>query len=174
MLNNFKKKLNLIADLFLRLQAPKHVIRSMSRKFRFSGPSKKQDDKWAQTLLEFEKQHLYHIYWSMWRHLSCKKSLLVICKILRLFLNTLKADDKYSLLIRDNLMQPIQMQLSQNQKTFCWFFYAIFESSLNFEHFQKKDDPYSWCISEATYSETRGYINVRKVPFQSTLRKQGR
>ena len=37
-------------------------------------------------------------------------------KILRLFVNTLSADGKYSLLIRDNLMEPIQMQLFQKEK----------------------------------------------------------
>ena len=37
---------------------------------------------------------------------------------LRLFLNTLTVDDKYSLLSRDNSMQTIQMQLSEKQKTF--------------------------------------------------------
>ena len=42
----------------------------------------------------------------------------MICKVLRLFVNTQTADDKYSLLNRDNLTQPIQMQLSQEQKTF--------------------------------------------------------
>ena len=47
-----------------------------------------------------------------------KKSLLVICKIPRLFINTLSADGKYSLFNGDNLMQPIQMQLSEKQKTF--------------------------------------------------------
>ena len=46
------------------------------------------------------------------------KSLLVICKISTLFPNTLSADGKYSLLNRDNLTQPIQMQLSRKQKTF--------------------------------------------------------
>ena len=38
-------------------------------------------------------------------------------------------------------MQPIQMQLSQKQKIFSQFFYAVFKSRLNFEHFRKKDDP---------------------------------
>ena len=37
----------------------------------------------------------------------------VICKILRLFVKTLTADDKYSLPNGDNLTQPIQMQLSK-------------------------------------------------------------
>ena len=65
----------------------------------------------------------------------------------------MSADGKYFLLYWDNLMQPIPMQLSQKQETssqfFCWFF----KSSLNFEHFQKKDDSISSDISEITDSE---------------------
>ena len=51
--------------------------------------------------------------------------MLVVCKMLRLFVNPLTADDKYSLLIRDNLTQPIQLVLSQKQKTFSGFFVAF-------------------------------------------------
>ena len=36
----------------------------------------------------------------------------------RVFFNTLTVNDKHSLLNRDNLTQPIQMQLYQKQKTF--------------------------------------------------------
>ena len=36
-----------------------------------------------------------------------------------------------------------------------FFFLAFFESALNFEHFQKKDDPHSLCIAEITDHETR-------------------
>ena len=64
--------------------------------------------------------------------------MLVLCKILRLFVNTLTDDDKYSLLYRDNLKQPIQILLSQKQKTFSQFFSPFLKSTLNFEHFQKK------------------------------------
>ena len=85
-----------------------------------------------------------------------KKSLLVIFKILGLFVNTLTADDKDSLLNRDNLTQPIQMQLSQKQKTFSQFFSEVLICKLNFEHFQKNDDPYSRCISEIMDTEKRG------------------
>ena len=46
-------------------------------------------------------------------------------QILRLFVNTLIVDDKLYLLNRDNLMQPIQMQLYQQQKTFSEFFSCI-------------------------------------------------
>ena len=70
-------------------------------------------------------------------------SLLVIHKILRLFVNTLRVDDKPFLLNGDNLTQPIQMQLSQKQKTFPEFFFEFLKSLLNFKHLPKKDDPRS-------------------------------
>ena len=53
------------------------------------------------------------------------------------------ADDKYSLLNRDNLKQPIPTQLSQKQKAFSQFFLAFSKSTLTFEHFQKKHEPHS-------------------------------
>ena len=92
----------------------------------------------------------------MWRQLNWRKFSLVICKILGLFVNALTADDKYSLLNRDNLTQPIQMQLSQKQKTFLESFSSDLKSQVNFEHFQKKGDPVSWCIFEIAESEKRG------------------
>ena len=64
--------------------------------------------------------------------------MLVLWKILRLFVNTLTDDDKYCLLYRDNLTQPIQILLSQKQKTFSEFFSAFLKSTLNFADFQKK------------------------------------
>ena len=44
------------------------------------------------------------------------------CKAWRLFVKTLTAGDKYSLPSRDNLMQQIQMHLSQKQKLVLYFF----------------------------------------------------
>ena len=64
--------------------------------------------------------------------------MLMLCKISVLFLNTLTDDDKYSLVYRDNLTQPIQILLSQKQKTFSEFFSAFLKSTLNFEHFREK------------------------------------
>ena len=57
----------------------------------------------------------------MGSQLSCKESVLVICKSLRLFVNKMSAVDKCSLARRENLMEPIHMQLSQKLKTFCSF-----------------------------------------------------
>ena len=148
--------MTLIAEVFPKLRTPKTMVTSMSKKFRFKGSFGKQHGKRPQTLLKFPGQHLYQLYWSLWRQLTCKKSLLMTCKISRLFPNTLSADGKYSVLNRDNLTQPIQMQLSQKQKTFSQYFCAFLKSSLNFAHFQKKDDSHRWGISKFTESEKQG------------------
>ena len=79
--------------------------------------------------------------------------MLVLCKILRLFVNTLTDDDKYSLLYRDNLTQQIQILLSQKPNTFFQLFSEYLKRILNFEHFQKKDDPHSRCSSQITVSQ---------------------
>ena len=60
-----------------------------------------------------------------------------------MFVNTLTADDKYSLLNRDKLTQPIWTPLSQKHMVFSQFFLAFPKSTLNFEHLQKKDDSHS-------------------------------
>ena len=70
--------------------------------------------------------------------MSDKMSPLVICEILELFVNTLTADDKYSLRNIENLWQPIQIQLSQRQKKFSQFFAAFLKLTSNFEQFEKK------------------------------------
>ena len=61
-------------------------------------------------------------------------SLLVTCKLLRLFVNTFTPDD----VSRDNLMEPFQMHLSQKQKKNSQLLCAFFKCTLNFEHFQRK------------------------------------
>ena len=48
--------------------------------------------------------------------------MLGLCKILRLFVKTLTENDKYCLLYRDNLTEPIQILLYEKQKTFSQFF----------------------------------------------------
>ena len=117
----FKKTITLIAYWFLRLQPAKNMVRYMCKKSRLRLPFQKEHGKRVSTLFKFERQHLYHIYWSKGRQISCKKSILVIWKSSRLFVNTMSAVDKCSLPNRDNLMEPIHMQLSQKLKTFCSF-----------------------------------------------------
>ena len=75
--------------------------------------------------------------------------MLVLCKILRLFVNTLTNDDKY----RDNLTQQIHILLSQKPRTFSKLSSETLNPTLKFEHFQKKVDPHSRCSSQITVSE---------------------
>ena len=79
--------------------------------------------------------------------------MLVLCKFLRLLVKTLTDDEKYSLLYRENLTQPIQILLSHNRKTFSQFFSSFSKSTLNFADFQEKDHPHSRIISQITVSE---------------------
>ena len=61
-----------------------------------------------------------------------------MCKILGLFVNPLTADDKCSLLKRDNSLLHFQMQLSQTAKIFSSFFFTFSKFRFNFEHLKKK------------------------------------
>ena len=145
----FQNKMTLVADVFPILRTPKDGVKSISKKSRFRGRFENQDGKQVQILLKFERQHLYHIYWLLRGQFSCKKSLLVICKILRLFVKTVTADDKYSFLNRDSFTQPTQMQLSQKHD----FFTESLSQRLNVS---TKNDLLSWCVSGITDTEKRG------------------
>ena len=85
--------------------------------------------------------------------MSFKKSLLLICQIIRLLFNTLVTDEKYPILNRENLMIPIQMQLKEKKKKISQFFPAFLKSRLNFEHFEKEDEPHSFFISDISDSQ---------------------
>ena len=87
--------------------------------------------------------------------MELQKSLLDTWKFFSRFLNTLNADDKYSLISRDNWMQTIQKSLSQKKNFFFWIFFCIFRISIKFRTFSKKDDAHGLCISEMTDHEKR-------------------
>ena len=87
--------------------------------------------------------------------IELQKSLLDTWMFFRLFLTTLTADDKNSHISKDKWKQTIKMNWSQKPKIFPKKFSAFFESALNFEHFQKKDDPDRLCISEITDHDRR-------------------
>ena len=81
-----------------------------------------QHVKGSKALLESARKKFCHIFSTLWKDFSLKNSLLVVSEILRLFVNILTLDDKYSLSLSlgksECLMQPIEMQLSQKSKSF--------------------------------------------------------
>ena len=110
----------------------------MSKKSPFRASFDKQYGKRAQALLKYASQQLYRVHWSLVRKLCSKKFLLLTWHILQLIVNTLAADEKYPVLSRENLTIPIQMYLSEKEKTFSEFLDSFLKSKLNFENFERK------------------------------------
>ena len=81
-------------------------------------------------------------------------------EILRLFVNALTADDKYSGSNMQNLPQQFQTPLSQKQKISSRFFISFQKCAWNLQHFQEKDEYPSLIISEIIDAEIRGYLNI--------------
>ena len=89
-----------------------------------------------------------------------KRSPSVWYEILRLSVNALTTDNKYSDSYKQNLPQQLQTPLSEKQNTFSLFFIAFLKCAWNLEPFQKKDEYPSLIISEIIDAELRGYLNV--------------
>ena len=64
------------------------------------------------------------------------------------------------------------MQLFQKQKNFSKFFPSFMKSRLNFEHFQKQDDPHSFCVSEITDSKSAVRQMSKKCHLRGLFDKQ--
>ena len=54
----------------------------------------------SKTLLKSARQYFCHIFWSLWKKLSSKNSVLVVSEILRLFVNIVTPDGKYSVPVK--------------------------------------------------------------------------
>ena len=111
-------------------------------------------------MLKPARHHYYSLLSSIRGKLSWKKSPSVWYEILRLFVNALTVDDKYSGSNMQNLPQQFQTPLSQKQKTFSGFFIAFLKCAWNLEDFQKKIEYSTLIISEIIDAERRGYLNV--------------
>ena len=105
----------------------------MSKKSRFRESFEKQHGKRTQALLKSASLHLCDIPSSLLSQLSWKTSLLLTCQILGLLVNTLSANEKYSVLNRDNLTILSQMQLSQKKNLLLnfWLNYLNLQKILN-------------------------------------------
>ena len=59
-----------------------------------------QHFKGTETVIKCARQYFCHIFWSFWKEISSKNSVLVVSEILRLFVNILTPDEKYSLSVK--------------------------------------------------------------------------
>ena len=154
-----------MAQLYPILLTPKYLVTYRSWRLYFRTPLWTQCVHWSQTLVKSEPEQFCTIVSFLCIKLRRKTSLLVRPKILGLFVNTLTSHDKFSCYKNENFPQAIQMQSSKQPKIFYELLIEILESSLNFQHFEKKDEPQSSINSEIIDSERPGYLNAWKAPF---------
>ena len=110
----------------------------MSKKSCLGTPLAYERVNGSQTLLKSAPHHYYPLFSSIRGKLSCKKSPSVWYEILRLFVNAITADDKYSDSNMQNFPQQFQTPLSKKQKIFSGIFIAFLKCAWNLDHFQKK------------------------------------
>ena len=91
-----------------------------------------------QKLLKWARQHYYPLFSSIRGKLSSKMSALLWCEILRLFVKTLTADDKYSDTNMQSLREKVSNAIISETKDFFWIFYCISEMFMKFGAFSKK------------------------------------
>ena len=91
----------------------KDVATKTSKKFCFRTPFGNQRVNGFQTLLKSVRHSYYPLFSWIRGKLSFKKSALVNSEILRLFVNTLTGDGKYSRSNMQNLQQQFQTPSSQ-------------------------------------------------------------
>ena len=54
----------------------------------------------SERLLKSARQYFSHTFWSLWKKISSKNSVLVVSEVLRLFVNILTPDEKSSLSVK--------------------------------------------------------------------------
>ena len=133
--------MKLMAQLYPILLTPKYLVTYRSWRLYFRTPLWIQCVHWSQTLVKSEPEQFCTIVAFLCIKFRRKTSLLVRSKILGLFVNTLTSHDKFSCYKRENFPQAIQMQSSKQPKIFYERLIAILESSLNFQHFEKRMSP---------------------------------
>ena len=159
-LEHFEKKDECPSLIFSVKYFPKEVATETSRRSFFRTPFGNQRVNGFQTTLKDARHYYYNFLPWIPGKLSWKKTALLWSKILRLFANTLTADDKYSCRKMENFPQQLQMLLSQKRKTFSGFFIAFLKCSWNLEHFEKRDECRRRIISEIIVSEGGCYWKV--------------
>ena len=79
--------------------------------------------KVSETLLKYAMQYFCHIFWSLCMKIISKNSVLVVSEILRLFVNILTPDDKYSVSVKASaLRNQFKCNYLKMKKKFLDFF----------------------------------------------------
>ena len=139
---------------------PKEVATETSRRSCFRTSFGNQRVNGFQTPLKVAKHHYYRFCPWISGKLSWKKTALLWLKILRVFVNTLTADEKFSCRNMQKFLPELQTLLSEKRKAFSGFFIPFLKCAGNLEHFEKKDECSSLIISEIIVLERGCHWNV--------------
>ena len=94
----------------------------MPKNLRITTLMNSQHVKGSETLHKSKRQHFCHIFRLLCKKIRLKSSVLVVSEILRLFVNILIPDDKYSCSVKASVYRN---QFKCNQKIFSQFFSAF-------------------------------------------------
>ena len=132
-----------IANVLPKLQTVNILVRPLSKKCRLGTLFYSEHVKASLKPCEMSMRALHSCFSSFSGKLIWKIPPLVLCETLGLSVNTLTSDGKYPIQGSENLQLPIQMPISQKRKKISEFFIPFLDSTSNFEHFERKDDPHS-------------------------------
>ena len=110
--NISKKRKIVIANVFPKLATVQGLVTPLTIQRRLKTSFYSQQAKRFQTLVKSSWEHFYHIFWSLWGEIIWKIFTWLKFHIIGLFANTCTADYKYPVPDCENLLFPIQIQLS--------------------------------------------------------------
>ena len=111
-LNISKKKKIVIANVFPKLVTVQGLDTALTIQRRLKTFFNSQHVKRFPTLVESSWEHFYHIFWLLWGNIIWKISPWLKFGIIGLFVSTWTAHYKYPVPVCENLLLPIQIQLS--------------------------------------------------------------
>ena len=125
-LNILKKRMIVIAHVFPKLQTVKVLVRPLCKKRCVMKRFDSQHVKPSQILPKSLWQQFFQVLSSFSERLISKMSPPVLVEVLWVFVNTVTAEGKYPVQDFENLPLPIQIQLSEKEKTFSQFLFHFF------------------------------------------------
>ena len=137
-LNILKEKMIVVTNIFPKRETVKILVRKLSQEHRFRTGFGHQHVKACQLLAKSPWERFDHFHLKFSAKLFWNMSPLVLGEILGIFVNTLTADGKSPVPGCENLQLPIQMQLSEKQKTFSEFFFHFLNLHQILNIFKKK------------------------------------
>ena len=127
-----------------------------------------QHVKGSKRLLKSAHQYFHHTLWSIWNQMSLKGSVLVVSEILRLLINILTTDDKYSHSAKGVSNATNSNAIISKSKNIFWIFFCIIRIWIKFGILWKKRRA-SEVISCWNYRlQNEGLLNYLKILCQNT------